>query len=288
MYTTNKFRKIESSTLYNKLASGKEELLGIAYNDLDYPTGVKPEVYIDELEFSKGEYLNFRNKVVAHDSDKKALEVYDSYLTDTGLGYVKTEQMTQGIYSPGLMTDLMLKGTRYSQVKKVDLVNTFIDPEVYRAVFTIAKDVKLELYKIKEYIVSEDKDSHEVYLLTANKEYDGQTLFGMLSRQDNLTKTDTEKLIQLLKYNNITCKEIPGVYVNSKNKDLTYNLYNTNSTGVFVLESEEKDRYSIACGQSFLSFLKSNIVNSNVEKIENNKYSFNINLKTGDTVSIFL
>ena len=288
MYTDNKLKKIQASTLYQRLISGDVELLGIAYNDEDYPTGVNPEVYIENLEFNQGEKFNFVNKLVAHDTDKKALEIYDNALSDSGLGFVKTEQMNQGIYNPGLMTDLMLRGTKYSQVKKVDIVNTFIEPLVEQTHITIAKDVHLTLYKITEEIELRDKYKHEVYLLTSEKKYDGQTLFGMLSKVDKLNKTDTEKVLDLLMYNNITCREIPGAYIESEKKGLSYNLYNTHDTGIFIVQSDDFSRYSIACGQSFFSFLRNNISNSKVENLKDNKFNLNIDLKTGERLSIFL
>lgn len=280
MLTTNTFKKIKPETLYNKMKNGEIELLGITYHDKDYPIGVIPEPYIEDVTFEKGNRFEFINRLIVHDNDKPNIIRYNKALESSGLGSVKVDQIDQGVKDPRLLTDMILKGTQVSQVKAIDVENLFIEPEISEATITLAKDIKLKLYKIEEEIID---FKHEVYLLTTLKEYEGQTLLGMLSKKDKLTKVDTEKLLDFLLERRIINKEIPCVFFDDGS--ITYNLYNTNETGIFIV-SDNTSRYSIACGQSFLSFKTNDISYSKVIK-EDNRYTFEITLKNNKKLSIF-
>ncbi|MGI4323867.1 hypothetical protein ACR2VY_27245, partial [Klebsiella pneumoniae] len=169
-------------TLYKTLTSGKVELLGVSYDSDYFPSGVTVQSYIEDIG-NEDEGLQFVNKVNVVESMKQAVVGMNNQLGSSGLGYVRTEQLKKELEETGLMTDLLARGTNLTSTKKVDIVSTFIEPEVTYQNITIAKDIKLRLYKVEEESPLNGY-THIVYLLTTEKLYDGQTLFGMLPTEN--------------------------------------------------------------------------------------------------------
>ncbi|TFF00690.1 hypothetical protein E3U35_10065, partial [Histophilus somni] len=214
-------------TLYKTLTSGKVELLGVSYDSDYFPSGVTVQSYIEDIG-NEDEGLQFVNKVNVVESMKQAVVGMNNQLGSSGLGYVRTEQLKKELEETGLMTDLLARGTNLTSTKKVDIVSTFIEPEVTYQNITIAKDIKLRLYKVEEESPLNGY-THIVYLLTTEKLYDGQTLFGMLSKKDKLSKGDTDKLLAFFRNNSLISKSVFCVKLLSK--DYYFNLYNTHETG---------------------------------------------------------
>ncbi|WBF04051.1 hypothetical protein VL14_ORF106 [Staphylococcus phage vB_SauM_VL14] len=269
-------------TLYKTLTSGKVELLGVSYGSDYFPSGVTVQAYIEDIG-NEDEGLQFVNKVNVVESMKQAVVGMNNQLGSSGLGYVRTEQLKKELEETGLMTDLLARGTNLTSTKKVDIVSTFIEPEVTYQDLTIAKDIKLRLYKLEEESPLNGY-THIVYLLTTEKLYDGQTLFGILSRKDKLSKGDTEKLLAFFRNNSLISKSVFCVKLLSK--DYYFNLYNTHETGIFFLE--DTDTITIACGQSYVKVNTKDIKSSHV-KIEDETHKLTelvINLKGDDTLTI--
>ncbi|UXE02483.1 hypothetical protein Biyabedamokiny2_00202 [Staphylococcus phage Biyabeda-mokiny_2] len=269
-------------TLYKTLTSGKVELLGVSYGSDYFPSGVTVQSYIEEIG-NEDEGLQFVNKVNVVESMKQAVVGMNNQLGSSGLGYVRTEQLKKELEETGLMTDLLARGTNLTSTKKVDIVSTFIEPEVTYQDITIAKDIKLRLYKLEEESPLNGY-THLVYLLTTEKLYDGQTLFGMLSKKDKLSKGDTDKLLAFFRNNSLISKSVFCVKLLSK--DYYFNLYNTHETGIFFLE--DTDVITIACGQSYVKVNTKDIKSSYV-KIEDKTHKLTelvINLKGDDTLTI--
>ncbi|AFV50861.1 hypothetical protein F867_gp181 [Staphylococcus phage JD007] len=269
-------------TLYKTLTSGKVELLGVSYDSDYFPSGVTVQSYIEDIG-NEDEGLQFVNKVNVVESMKQAVVGMNNQLGSSGLGYVRTEQLKKELEETGLMTDLLARGTNLTSTKKVDIVSTFIEPEVTYQDITIAKDIKLRLYKVKEESPLNGY-THIVYLLTTEKLYDGQTLFGMLSKKDKLSKGDTDKLLAFFRNNSLISKSVFCVKLLSK--DYYFNLYNTHETGIFFLE--DTDVITIACGQSYVKVNTKDIKSSYV-KIEDKTHKLTelvINLKGDDTLTI--
>lgn len=269
-------------TLYKTLTSGKVELLGVSYGSDYFPSGVTVQAYIEDIG-NEDEGLQFVNKVNVVESMKQAVVGMNNQLGSSGLGYVRTEQLKKELEETGLMTDLLARGTNLTSTKKVDIVSTFIEPEVTYQDITIAKDIKLRLYKLKEESPLNGY-THIVYLLTTEKLYDGQTLFGMLSKKDKLSKGDTDKLLAFFRNNSLISKSVFCVKLLSK--DYHFNLYNTHETGIFFLE--DTDIITIACGQSYVKVNTKDIKSSHV-KIEDETHKLTelvINLKGDDTLTI--
>ncbi|WJJ56958.1 hypothetical protein vBSAP01_168 [Staphylococcus phage vB_SAP01] len=269
-------------TLYKTLTSGKIELLGVSYGSDYFPSGVTVQSYIEEIG-NEDEGLQFVNKVNVVESMKQAVVGMNNQLGSSGLGYVRTEQLKKELEETGLMTDLLARGTNLTSTKKVDIVSTFIEPEVTYQDITIAKDIKLRLYKLEEESPLNGY-THLVYLLTTEKLYDGQTLFGMLSKKDKLSKGDTDKLLAFFRNNSLISKSVFCVKLLSK--DYYFNLYNTHETGIFFLE--DTDVITIACGQSYVKVNTKDIKSSYV-KIEDKTHKLTelvINLKGDDTLTI--
>lgn len=280
MYTSNKEVEIKATSLINKLKSGKVQLVGIAYSSDEFPNGILCEPYIDSIDFEKDEKLEFSSKIFIHENDKVNVRYFDRQIEKSGLGYVRLEQGEAGItQSGGLMTDLILKDTILSSTKKIDLQSTFINPTVsYQSIKL--QDYTFKIYKITETI---DDYTHTVHLLVTDKQYDGQTLLGMLE-DSKFNKLQTIQLLRLLSGDKLINKEIAGAYMESS--DTRYSLYNTHETGVFVLTSEEK--LSVACGQSFINFDLSSIVSSHIQRNKTDAYTLRIVLKNNKKLSIFL
>lgn len=271
-------------TLYKTLTSGKVELLGVSYDSDYFPSGVTVQSYIEDID-NVDEGLQFVNKVNVVESMKQAVVGMNNQLGSSGLGYVRTEQLKKELEETGLMTDLLARGTNLTSTKKVDIVSTFIEPTVTYQDITIAKDIKLRLYKLEEESPLNGY-THIVYLLTTEKLYDGQTLFGMLSKKDKLSKGDTEKLLAFFRNNSLISKSVFRVKLLSR--DYHFNLYNTHETGIFFLE--DTDIITIACGQSYVKVNTKDIKSSHV-KIENDTKKLTeivINLKGDDTLTILL
>ncbi|VEV88270.1 hypothetical protein [Staphylococcus phage Stab20] len=269
-------------TLYKTLTSGKVELLGVSYGSDYFPSGVTVQAYIEDIG-NEDEGLQFVNKVNVVESMKQAVVGMNNQLGSSGLGYVRTEQLKKELEETGLMTDLLARGTNLTSTKKVDIVSTFIEPEVTYQDITIAKDIKLRLYKLEEESPLNGY-THIVYLLTTEKLYDGQTLFGMLSKKDKLSKGDTDKLLAFFRNNSLISKSVFCVKLLSK--DYYFNLYNTHETGIFFLE--DTDIITIACGQSYVKVNTKDIKSSHV-KIEDETHKLTeleINLKGDDTLTI--
>ncbi|BBC69598.1 hypothetical protein phiSA039_0139 [Staphylococcus phage phiSA039] len=269
-------------TLYKTLTSGKVELLGVSYDSDYFPSGVTVQSYIEDIG-NEDEGLQFVNKVNVVESMKQAIVGMNNQLGSSGLGYVRTEQLKKELEETGLMTDLLARGTNLTSTKKVDIVSTFIEPEVTYQDITIAKDIKLRLYKVEEESPLNGY-THIVYLLTTEKLYDGQTLFGMLSKKDKLSKGDTDKLLAFFRNNSLISKSVFCVKLLSK--DYYFNLYNTHETGIFFLE--DTDVITIACGQSYVKVNTKDIKSSYV-KIEDKTHKLTelvINLKGDDTLTI--
>ncbi|WPF67438.1 hypothetical protein [Staphylococcus phage vB_SauM-V1SA12] len=269
-------------TLYKTLTSGKVELLGVSYGSDYFPSGVTVQAYIEDIG-NEDEGLQFVNKVNVVESMKQAVIGMNNQLGSSGLGYVRTEQLKKELEETGLMTDLLARGTNLTSTKKVDIVSTFIEPEVTYQDITIAKDIKLRLYKLEEESPLNGY-THIVYLLTTEKLYDGQTLFGMLSKKDKLSKGDTDKLLAFFRNNSLISKSVFCVKLLSK--DYYFNLYNTHETGIFFLE--DTDVITIACGQSYVKVNTKDIKSSYV-KIEDKTHKLTelvINLKGDDTLTI--
>ncbi|MGI4563133.1 hypothetical protein ACR2XK_26265 [Klebsiella pneumoniae] len=269
-------------TLYKTLTSGKVELLGVSYDSDYFPSGVTVQSYIEDIG-NEDEGLQFVNKVNVVESMKQAVVGMNNQLGSSGLGYVRTEQLKKELEETGLMTDLLARGTNLTSTKKVDIVSTFIEPEVTYQNITIAKDIKLRLYKVEEESPLNGY-THIVYLLTTEKLYDGQTLFGMLSKNDKLSKADTDKLLAFFRNNSLISKSVFCVKLLSK--DYYFNLYNTHETGIFFLE--DTDVITIACGQSYVKVNTKDIKSSYV-KIEDKTHKLTelvINLKGDDTLTI--
>lgn len=269
-------------TLYKTLTSGKVELLGVSYGSDYFPSGVTVQAYIEDIG-NEDEGLQFVNKVNVVESMKQAVVGMNNQLGSSGLGYVRTEQLKKELEETGLMTDLLARGTNLTSTKKVDIVSTFIEPEVTYQDITIAKDIKLRLYKLEEESPLNGY-THIVYLLTTEKLYDGQTLFGMLSKKDKLSKGDTDKLLAFFRNNSLISKSV--FCVKLLNKDYYFNLYNTHETGIFFLE--DTDTITIACGQSYVKVNTRDIKSSHV-KIEDETHKLTelvINLKGDDTLTI--
>ncbi|AII26995.1 hypothetical protein OZ71_gp155 [Staphylococcus phage MCE-2014] len=269
-------------TLYKTLTSGKVELLGVSYDSDYFPSGVTVQSYIEDIS-NEDEGLQFVNKVNVVESMKQAVVGMNNQLGSSGLGYVRTEQLKKELEETGLMTDLLARGTNLTSTKKVDIVSTFIEPEVTYQDITIAKDIKLRLYKLEEESPLNGY-THIVYLLTTEKLYDGQTLFGMLSKKDKLSKGDTDKLLAFFRNNSLISKSVFCVKLLSK--DYYFNLYNTHETGIFFLE--DTDIITIACGQSYVKVNTKDIKSSYV-KIEDKTHKLTelvINLKGDDTLTI--
>lgn len=269
-------------TLYKTLTSGKVELLGVSYGSDYFPSGVTVQAYIEDIG-NEDEGLQFVNKVNVVESMKQAVIGMNNQLGSSGLGYVRTEQLKKELEETGLMTDLLARGTNLTSTKKVDIVSTFIEPEVTYQNITIAKDIKLRLYKVEEESPLNGY-THIVYLLTTEKLYDGQTLFGMLSKKDKLSKGDTDKLLAFFRNNSLISKSVFCVKLLSK--DYYFNLYNTHETGIFFLE--DTDVITIACGQSYVKVNTKDIKSSYV-KIEDKTHKLTelvINLKGDDTLTI--
>ncbi|BEU75467.1 hypothetical protein SNIID_0670 [Staphylococcus phage phiSNIID] len=271
-----------TKTLYKTLTSGKVELLGVSYDSDYFPSGVTVQSYIEDIG-NEDEGLQFVNKVNVVESMKQAVVGMNNQLGSSGLGYVRTEQLKKELEETGLMTDLLARGTNLTSTKKVDIVSTFIEPEVTYQDITIAKDIKLRLYKVEEESPLNGY-THIVYLLTTEKLYDGQTLFGMLSKKDKLSKGDTDKLLAFFRNNSLISKSVFCVKLLSK--DYYFNLYNTHETGIFFLE--DMDVITIACGQSYVKVNTKDIKSSYV-KIEDKTHKLTelvINLKGDDTLTI--
>ena len=271
-------------TLYKTLTSGKVELLGVSYDSDYFPSGVTVQSYIEDID-NVDEGLQFVNKVNVVESMKQAVVGMNNQLGSSGLGYVRTEQLKKELEETGLMADLLARGTNLTSTKKVDIVSTFIEPTVTYQDITIAKDIKLRLYKLEEESPLNGY-THIVYLLTTEKLYDGQTLFGMLSKKDKLSKGDTEKLLAFFRNNSLISKSVFRVKLLSR--DYYFNLYNTHETGIFFLE--DTDIITIACGQSYVKVNTKDIKSSHV-KIENDTKKLTeivINLKGDDTLTILL
>lgn len=271
-------------TLYKTLTSGKVELLGVSYESDYFPSGVTVQSYIEDIGNEDGG-LQFVNKVNVVESMKQAVVGMNNQLGSSGLGYVRTEQLKKELEETGLMTDLLARGTNLTSTKKVDIVSTFIEPEVTYQDITIAKDIKLRLYRLEEESPLNGY-THIVYLLTTEKLYDGQTLFGMLSKKDKLSKGDTDKLLAFFRNNSLISKSVFCVKLLSK--DYHFNLYNTHETGIFFLE--DMDVITIACGQSYVKINTKDIKSSYV-KIEDETQKLTelvINLKGEDTLTILL
>ncbi|QEM41412.1 hypothetical protein CPT_Maine_166 [Staphylococcus phage Maine] len=269
-------------TLYKTLTSGKVELLGVSYDSDYFPSGVTVQSYIEDIG-NEDEGLQFVNKVNVVESMKQAVVGMNNQLGSSGLGYVRTEQLKKELEETGLMTDLLARGTNLTSTKKVDIVSTFIEPEVTYQNITIAKDINLRLYKVEEESPLNGY-THIVYLLTTEKLYDGQTLFGMLSKKDKLSKGDTDKLLAFFRNNSLISKSVFCVKLLSK--DYYFNLYNTHETGIFFLE--DTDVITIACGQSYVKVNTKDIKSSYV-KIEDKTHKLTelvINLKGDDTLTI--
>ncbi|MGI4667843.1 hypothetical protein ACR2YZ_28700 [Klebsiella pneumoniae] len=269
-------------TLYKTLTSGKVELLGVSYDSDYFPSGVTVQSYIEDIG-NEDEGLQFVNKVNVVESMKQAVVGMNNQLGSSGLGYVRTEQLKKELEETGLMTDLLARGTNLTSTKKVDIVSTFIEPEVTYQNITIAKDIKLRLYKVEEESPLNGY-THIVYLLTTEKLYDGQTLFGMLSKKDKLSKGDTDKLLAFFRNNSLISKSVFCVKLLSKY--YYFNLYNTHETGIFFLE--DTDVITIACGQSYVKVNTKDIKSSYV-KIEDKTHKLTelvINLKGDDTLTI--
>lgn len=271
-------------TLYKTLTSGKVELLGVSYDSDYFPSGVTVQAYIEDIG-NVDEGIQFVNKVNVVESMKQAVVGMNNQLGSSGLGYVRTEQLKKELEETGLMTDLLSRGTNLTSTKKVDIVSTFIEPTVTYQDITIAKDIKLRLYRLEEESPLNGY-THIVYLLTTEKLYDGQTLFGMLSKKDKLSKGDTEKLLAFFRNNSLISKSVFCVKLLSK--DYYFNLYNTHETGIFFLE--DTDIITIACGQSYVKVNTKDIKSSHV-KIEDATEKLTelvINLKGDDTLTILL
>lgn len=271
-------------TLYKTLTSGKVELLGVSYDSDYFPSGVTVQSYIENIG-NEDDGLQFVNKVNVVESMKQAVVGMNNQLGSSGLGYVRTEQLKKELEETGLMTDLLSRGTNLTSTKKVDIVSTFIEPTITYQDITIAKDIKLRLYRLKEESPLNGY-THIVYLLTTEKLYDGQTLFGMLAKKDKLSKGDTEKLLAFFRNNSLISKTVFCVKLSSK--DYYFNLYNTHETGIFFLE--DTDTITVACGQSYVKVNTKDIKSSYV-KIENDTKKLTevvINLKGEDTLTILL
>lgn len=287
MYLTTKEHQTSAKKLFNLIEKGNIELLGISYKVSDIDFKYLPEPYIDNVK-SDGTNLEFENRIYAHERDKVSLGIADRVLTESGLGYVRVENMDGGVTQSNLITDLMLQGTNQSGIKKVTVGSTFIEPTVTYQKTTMAKDVKLTLYKIQEQSVLTNT-KFTVYLLTSEKMYDGQSLLGMLSRKDKLSKRETEQVLNFIittKQNNpIINKELPGAYLETE--DLSFNIYNTNKTGIYFLPSEDNQSFSVASGQSFVNIKKSSILNSKVVNLGRDNYELEIKLKGNKELTIF-
>lgn len=277
-------KKTNVNHLYKLLTSGKVELLGVAYESDYFPSGVTVQAYIEDIG-NEDKGLQFVNKVNVVESMKQAVVGMNNQLGSSGLGYVRTEQLKKELEETGLMTDLLSRGTNLTSTKQVDIVSTFIEPTVTYQDITIAKDIKLRLYRLEEESPLNGYN-HIVYLLTTEKLYDGQTLFGMLSKKDKLSKTDTEKLLAFFRNNSLISKSVFSAKLISK--DYYFSLYNTHETGIFFLE--DTDVITIACGQSYVKVNTKDIKSSYV-KIEDKTQKLTelvINLKGEDTLTILL
>ncbi|BCK59853.1 hypothetical protein [Staphylococcus phage vB_SauH_DELF3] len=204
-------------------------------------------------------------------------------ISDSGLGYVKTEQLNKRLENTGLMTDLLSKGTELTSTKKVDIVSTFIEPTIMYQDTTINKELKLRLYTIEDVSPLNDY-THVVYLLVTDKQYDGQSFIGTLCNQGILNKLDTIKVLTFFKGNNLINRSVFSVKLNTNKYH--YSLYNTHETGIFFLD-DDKDLI-IACGQSYVKVRYKDIVSSKVEKVSDNNYKMVVNLVSNDELTILL
>lgn len=280
VYTTNKETEIKPLTLANKFKSGKEQLVGIAYTSDEFPNGILCEPYIESLEFEKDSMFNFTSRIFMHDNNKLDMKYFNSKIEESGLGFVRMEQGEAGITQrAGLTTDLLLKDTILSSVKKIDFKSTFIEPTITYQTIKIQEYV-FNIYKVTETI---NNFTHTVYLMLTKRLYDGQTLLGMLEGKE-FNKPQTLQLIKLLAGDKLINKEIAGAFM--EEKDVRYSLYNTHETGVFVVVNG--DKVSIACGQSFINFDIDSMVSSTIERVSVDKYKFKITLKNNKKLDIFI
>lgn len=283
-FSQNTDKKTNVKHLYKTLTSGKIELLGVSYESDYFPSGVTVQSYIEDIGNEDGG-LQFVNKVNVVESMKQAVVGMNNQLGSSGLGYVRTEQLKKELEETGLMTDLLSRGTNLTSTKKVDIVSTFIEPTVTYQDITLAKDIKLRLYRLEEESPLNGY-THIVYLLTTEKIYDGQTLLGMLSKKEKLSKADTEKLLAFFRNNSLVSKSVFCAKLISK--DYYFSLYNTHETGIFFLE--DTDVITVACGQSYVKVNRKDIKSSYV-KLEDKTRKLTelvINLKGEATLTILL
>lgn len=281
-FSNHTSKDMKAQTLYTKLTSGDIELIGVSYESDYFPTGVSIIPYIEDIKFDDGS-LSFTNKVNVVESLKPSIVAMSNSLNDSGLGFIDTQQLKKPLKETGLMTDLLGRGTDLTSTRKVDINTTFVDPTITYQDITICKDIKLRLYRIV------DKSplngyTHIVYLLTTNKKYDGQTLVGMLDKEKELNKVDTLKVLSFFRNNSLINRSILSVKHDSDK--YYYSLYNMNDTGIFFLEDDDKT--TIACGQSYLKFNKSDVKSSKVLKVKDNVYTMEITMKDKSIISILM
>ncbi|ARQ95931.1 hypothetical protein qdsa001_175 [Staphylococcus phage qdsa001] len=281
-YLRTKAKKTNVSTLFKKLQSKDITLLGVSYDSDYFPSGVTIIPYLEDISQVE-DGIEFTNKVIVTENLKPAIVGMNNMISDSGLGYVKTEQLNKRLENTGLMTDLLSKGTELTSTKKVDIVSTFIEPTIMYQDTTINKELKLRLYTIEDVSPLNDY-THVVYLLVTDKQYDGQSFIGTLCNQGILNKLDTIKVLTFFKGNNLINRSVFSVKLNTNKYH--YSLYNTHETGIFFLD-DDKDLI-IACGQSYVKVRYKDIVSSKVEKVSDNNYKMVVNLVSNDELTILL
>ena len=283
MFTSNILKAKTTDYLYRLLTDESTVLLGVSCTSEGVPGNTLYSPYLTNLEYEKGVQFNFDIELYINDNQKTDIRQFNSNIHESGLGYINTSKLfTPGLN--GLAVDTIMQDTSLSSTNKLVLENTFVDPSIKSTLITLSKDVKVQLVKIEEQSVLTDL-KHEVWLLLSEKQYDGQTLLGMLEDKE-LNKTHTRNLLDMVTGNQkIINKEIPCVYLEA---DYTSTLYNTNKTGIFLTESATTGKLSIACGQSVLSIPKKDIKGSKLIRVNVDKYEWVITLQKGHSLTIFI
>lgn len=283
MYTSNIMKTTTRKKLVKELSSGTNELVGLSYNSLEFPTGVISEIFLTDLEYVEGEKLNFRGNIFINDSQLNSIKLFnDLFLEASGLGYIETESLDETLVGKNALSDFILKGTNLSSTKKIGIVSTFVEPNVEYTVITIA-GVKFKLFKISE---EYSGMGHTVYLLLTEKLYDGQTFLGTLNHTlagRNMNKGDLTKIIELMSGANILGIEYAGATL--EGEDIRAQVFNTNKEGIF--HGLDSDRYTVISGQSILSVNLRNTAKVKLNKVNSKRYTLTMDTRSGH-LTIFL
>lgn len=283
MYTSNIMKTTTRKKLVKELSSGINELVGLSYNSLEFPTGVISEIFLTDLEYVEGEKLNFRGNIFINDSQLNSIKLFNElFLEASGLGYIETESLDDTLIGKNALNDFVLKGTNLSSTKKIGIVSTFVEPVVEYTVITIA-GVKFKLFKISE---EYSGMRHTVYLLLTEKLYDGQTFLGTLNYTlagRSMNKGDLTKIIELMSGANILGIEYAGATL--EGEDLRAQVFNTNKEGIF--HSLDSDSYTVISGQSILSVNLRNTTKVKLNKVNSKRYTLTMDTRSGH-LTIFL